>query len=87
MQISLIPERIGSNWMLLFGRKPGSNDGRVKEAEIIEYVTGLPGVVTVTASEENAAPAAAWGGHILLLRSRREYRRESATPVRHLGDP
>jgi Family of unknown function (DUF6194) len=33
----------------------------VTEAEIIEYVSGLPGVVTVTASEENAAPAAAWG--------------------------
>ena len=31
------------------------------EAEIIEYVSGLPGVVTVSASEENAAPAAAWG--------------------------
>ena len=31
------------------------------EAEITEYVSGLPGVVTVTASEENAAPAAAWG--------------------------
>jgi hypothetical protein len=38
-----------------------SNDGRVTEAEIIEYVSGLPGVVTVIASEENAAPAAAWG--------------------------
>lgn len=38
-----------------------SNDGRVTEAEIIKYVSGLPGVVTVTASEENAAPAAAWG--------------------------
>jgi hypothetical protein len=33
----------------------------VTEVEIIEYVSGLPGVVTVTASEENAAPAAAWG--------------------------
>jgi hypothetical protein len=33
----------------------------VTEVEIIEYVGGLPGVVTVTASEENAAPAAAWG--------------------------
>jgi Family of unknown function (DUF6194) len=33
----------------------------VTEAEIIEYVSGLPGVVTVMASEENAAPAAAWG--------------------------
>ena len=30
------------------------------EAEIIEYVSGLPGVVTLTASEENGAPAAAW---------------------------
>jgi hypothetical protein len=29
------------------------------ETEIIEYVTGLPGVVTVTASEENHAPEAA----------------------------
>jgi hypothetical protein len=38
-----------------------SNDGRVTEAEIIEYVSGLPGVVAVTASEANAAPAAAWG--------------------------
>jgi hypothetical protein len=38
-----------------------SNDGRVTEAEIIGYVSGLPGVVTVIASEENAAPAAAWG--------------------------
>jgi Family of unknown function (DUF6194) len=61
MQISLIPERIGSDWMQLFGRTSESNDGRVKEAEIIEYVTGLLGVVTVTASEENAAPDAAWG--------------------------
>jgi hypothetical protein len=33
----------------------------VTEAEIIEYVSGLPGVVTVTASEENGSPAAAWG--------------------------
>jgi hypothetical protein len=33
----------------------------VTEAEIIEYVSGLPGVVAVTASDENAAPAAAWG--------------------------
>ena len=35
-----------------------SNDGRVGEI-FIKYVSGLPGVVTVTASEENAAPAAA----------------------------
>jgi hypothetical protein len=33
----------------------------VTETEIIEYVDGLPGVVTVIASEENAAPEAAWG--------------------------
>jgi hypothetical protein len=45
----------------LVGRRSKSNDGRVTEAEIINYVSGLPGVVTVTASEENAAPAAAWG--------------------------
>ncbi|HEU4909879.1 MAG TPA: DUF6194 family protein [Propionibacteriaceae bacterium] len=31
------------------------------ESEIIEYVSGLPGVVTFTASEENAAPEVAWG--------------------------
>lgn len=31
------------------------------EAEIIEYVSGLPGVVTFTASEENSAPEVAWG--------------------------
>ena len=33
----------------------------VTETEIIEYVGGLPGVVTLTASEENSAPEAAWG--------------------------
>jgi hypothetical protein len=33
----------------------------VTEAEIIGYVSGLPGVVTVIASEENASPAEAWG--------------------------
>jgi Family of unknown function (DUF6194) len=33
----------------------------VTETEIIEYVSGLPGVVTFTASEENAAPEVAWG--------------------------
>ena len=31
------------------------------ETEIIEYVSGLPGVVTFTASEENSAPEVAWG--------------------------
>ena len=31
------------------------------EAAIIDYVGGLPGVVTFTASEENDAPASAWG--------------------------
>jgi Family of unknown function (DUF6194) len=33
----------------------------VTEAEIIEYVSGLPGVVTFTASEANSAPEVAWG--------------------------
>jgi len=33
------------------------------ETEIIEYVSGLPGVVTVTASEENYAPEVAWATH------------------------
>jgi hypothetical protein len=33
----------------------------VTETEIIEYVSGLPGVVTFTASEENSAPEVAWG--------------------------
>ena len=31
------------------------------ETEIIEYVSGLSGVVALTASEESGAPAAAWG--------------------------
>ena len=31
------------------------------ETEIIKYVSGLSGVVTLTASEESGAPAAAWG--------------------------
>ena len=31
------------------------------EAAIIDYVSGLSGVVTFTASEENDAPASAWG--------------------------
>ena len=31
------------------------------ETEIIEYVSGLPGVVTFTATKENAAPEVAWG--------------------------
>jgi len=33
----------------------------VTETEIIEYVSGLPGVVVLTASEDNAAPEVAWG--------------------------
>jgi hypothetical protein len=33
----------------------------VTETGVIEYVSGLPGVVTFTASEENAAPEVAWG--------------------------
>jgi hypothetical protein len=35
--------------------------GRMTEAEIIEYIRALPGVVVVTASEDNGAPAVAWG--------------------------
>jgi hypothetical protein len=31
------------------------------EAEIIESVAGLPGVVVLTAGEENGAPESAWG--------------------------
>ena len=31
------------------------------ETEIIEYVSGLSGVVTLTATAESGAPAAAWG--------------------------
>jgi hypothetical protein len=33
----------------------------VTETEIIRYVSDLPGVVSLTASEEGRAPAAAWG--------------------------
>jgi len=33
----------------------------VTETEIISYVGGQSGVVTLTASEENSAPEAAWG--------------------------
>jgi len=33
----------------------------VTEEELIRFVTGLPGVVAVTASEANGAPQAAWG--------------------------
>jgi hypothetical protein len=33
----------------------------VTETEIISYVSGLPGVVAFTASEDNSAPEAAWG--------------------------
>jgi Family of unknown function (DUF6194) len=33
----------------------------VTEAEIIEYVSGLSGVVTLTASEENGSHESAWG--------------------------
>jgi hypothetical protein len=38
-----------------------SYHGSVTETEIIEYVSGLSGVVTLIASEESGAPAAAWG--------------------------
>jgi hypothetical protein len=43
------------------GIKRRRDHGHVTETEIIEYVSGLPGVVTLTASEENSAPEAAWG--------------------------
>jgi hypothetical protein len=33
----------------------------VTETEIIDYVSGLPGVVTLTASKDSSAPEAAWG--------------------------
>jgi Family of unknown function (DUF6194) len=33
----------------------------VTESQIIEYISGLAGVVWMTASEENGAPAVAWG--------------------------
>ena len=33
----------------------------VTESEIIEYVSGLSGVVTLSASEENGSPESAWG--------------------------
>jgi hypothetical protein len=33
----------------------------VTESEIIEYVSGLSGVVPLTASEENGSPKSAWG--------------------------
>ena len=58
MKIALI--RTTSNRIVL-DRKPESNDVGVTEAEIIEYVSGLQGVVSLTASEENGAPTAAWG--------------------------
>src|SRR5215217_5218806 len=33
----------------------------VTESEIVEYIRGLSGVVTLTASEENGSPQSAWG--------------------------
>jgi predicted DNA-binding protein (MmcQ/YjbR family) len=33
----------------------------VNENDVIEFVTGLPGVVAFTAAEDNGAPQAAWG--------------------------
>ena len=42
-------------------RKRQGDHGPVTETEIIEYVSGQPGVVTVTASKENSAPESAWG--------------------------
>ncbi|GGO20143.1 hypothetical protein GCM10010116_40370 [Microbispora rosea subsp. aerata] len=33
----------------------------MNENDVIEFVTGLPGVVAVTAGEDNGAPQAAWG--------------------------
>ena len=33
----------------------------VTESEIVEYVSGLSGVVTLTASAENGSPQSAWG--------------------------
>jgi len=33
----------------------------VTESEIVEYISGLSGVVTLTASEENGSPQSAWG--------------------------
>ena len=44
-----------------YGTKRKSDHGSVTETEIIEYVSGQPGVVTVTASKENSAPESAWG--------------------------
>jgi hypothetical protein len=41
--------------------KAASDHGDMDEAAIIDYVSGLSGVVTFTASEENDAPASAWG--------------------------
>jgi hypothetical protein len=38
-----------------------ADHGIVTETEIIEYISGLPGVVSFTAREENSAPEAAWG--------------------------
>jgi Family of unknown function (DUF6194) len=35
--------------------------GRVTETEIIEYVSGLAGVVAIAASKEIGAPESAWG--------------------------
>ena len=44
-----------------YGTKRKSDHGSVTETEIIEYVSGQPGIVTVTASKENSAPESAWG--------------------------
>jgi hypothetical protein len=35
--------------------------GRMTEQELVEFTTGLPGVVAITAGEENGAPEVAWG--------------------------
>ena len=41
--------------------KPKRHHVSVTETEIIDYVSGLPGVVTFTASKDNSSPEAAWG--------------------------
>lgn len=41
--------------------KPKRHHVSVTETEIIDYLSGLPGVVTLTASKDSSAPEAAWG--------------------------
>jgi Family of unknown function (DUF6194) len=52
---------IGGRVPSVGSRSAKGDHGRVKETEIIEYVSGLAGVVAITASKEIGAPESAWG--------------------------